>query len=51
MKCINRKPPSLIWTHNKFKQVRSKEEKDKFTEEEEEEDAEVILSLGFYTFI
>ena len=45
---INREAPSLIWTHCKLKEVRSKEEKDKFTSEEEEEGTlEDILSLGF----
>ena len=47
MKSINREAPSLIWTHCKHKQVHSKEEKDKFTGEEEEAAAEDILSLGF----
>ena len=47
LKNINREAPSLIWTHCKLKEVRSKEEKDKFTGEEEEETVEDILSLGF----
>ena len=38
---------NLISTHNKCKQVRSQSEKDKFAGEEEEEEAEDILSLGF----
>ena len=47
MKCINREATSLIWTHKKHKQVCSNREKDKFGGVEEEEVAEVILSLGF----
>ena len=30
MKCINREAPSLIWTHDKYNQVHSKEDKCKF---------------------
>ena len=48
MNCINREAPYLIWIQRKHKQVHSKREKDKFVgEEEEEEAAKDILSLGF----
>ena len=47
MNNINREAPSLIWLYYKLKEVRSKEAKDKFIGEEEEEATKYILSLGF----
>ena len=51
MKSINREALFLSWTHNKLKQVRSKEEKEKFIGVEEQEVVGVILSLGFSIFV
>ena len=51
MKSINREAPSLNGAYCKLKQVRSKEEKDKFARVEEEEATKVMLSFGFSIFV